>query len=305
MATNWYWLEQKQERGPVSFHDLALMVQDHLLNEDDFVRPDYSPDWQYADQVVGLFYMAKRVARPRPEPTFETPAEVVLFDDSHETDDFGDEVTDEAVEEHAEFQTAGESHVTLPTDVALLADGSTVDDADATPLAENEEIAIAIADATEEWDRRHANPIPATEPVSDRPSPLRAIGAPVLWLAMSAEALLQVVISACFRLGALVGIGVLCQAIDRVASRQTLTHWFRFGAAVVCAALTWWGITNWSEYVTMRYPNPEWMASGRTVFPLLGPCRAWEYNFLLFDVMLATAVAGYFGARWMESMADD
>lgn len=305
MATNWYWLEQSQERGPVSFHELALMVQDHLLNEDDFVRPDYSPDWQYADQAVGLFYMAKRVARPRPEPTVETPAEVVLFDDSHETDAFDDELNDAPVEERAEFQTAGDRRVTLPTDNALMADGSNVDDVDVAPLAENGEIAIAIADATEEWDRRHANPIPAMEPVSDRPSPFRAIGAPILWLATGAESLLQVLISACFRLGAMVGIGVLCQAVDRMASRQTLTHWFRFGAAVASAALAWWGITNWSEYVMMRYPNPEWMASGRTAFPLLGPCRPWEYNFLLFDVMLATAAAGYFGARWMESMADD
>lgn len=68
MATEWYWLTQNQEKGPVSFRELAQMVQEHVLNEDDLIRPHYSREWQTADRIVGLFYMARRIPREWPEP---------------------------------------------------------------------------------------------------------------------------------------------------------------------------------------------------------------------------------------------
>lgn len=67
MATQWYWLEQDSERGPVSFQDLVAMIRDCSLDEDDLVRPHYSDEWQKTDTVVGLFSMAKRTPRPKPE----------------------------------------------------------------------------------------------------------------------------------------------------------------------------------------------------------------------------------------------
>ncbi|MEK6261280.1 MAG: DUF4339 domain-containing protein [Planctomycetota bacterium] len=84
MATQWYWREGEGANGPVSFQELAAMVRDHVLNEDDLVRPHYYPDWQTADSVVGLFYMAKRipvakltVEKPNSEATIceETPTD--------------------------------------------------------------------------------------------------------------------------------------------------------------------------------------------------------------------------------------
>ncbi len=66
MATRWYWRVSELEMGPVSFLELTTMVREHLLNEDDLVRPEYSKDWQATDSVVGLYYMASRIPVARP-----------------------------------------------------------------------------------------------------------------------------------------------------------------------------------------------------------------------------------------------
>lgn len=61
MPTNYYWLEGDEPKGPVAFRELIAMVQDQRLVESDLVRPDYSKEWQAAETVIGLFYMASRV----------------------------------------------------------------------------------------------------------------------------------------------------------------------------------------------------------------------------------------------------
>lgn len=68
MATQYYWQVGQETGGPIPFQDLAGLVRDRIINEDDLVRPTYSKEWQTADSVVGLFYMAQRVPVPRPEP---------------------------------------------------------------------------------------------------------------------------------------------------------------------------------------------------------------------------------------------
>lgn len=64
------------------------MVRDHVLNEDDLVRPEYYSEWQTTDTVVGLYYMAQRVPKPRPEPVPEAPPVEVI---AEETDILGDD----------------------------------------------------------------------------------------------------------------------------------------------------------------------------------------------------------------------
>lgn len=88
MATQWYWRDGDTTNGPVSFQELAGMVRDHVLNEDDLVRPEYYPEWQTTDTVVGLYYMAQRVPIPRPEPEPEDPPVEVI---AEETDILGDD----------------------------------------------------------------------------------------------------------------------------------------------------------------------------------------------------------------------
>ncbi|MDB5347798.1 MAG: hypothetical protein JWP89_6175 [Schlesneria sp.] len=68
MATRWYWRDAEGVNGPISFQELAAMIRDRALNEDDLVRPHYSKEWQTADSVVGLYYMAHRVPTIRDLP---------------------------------------------------------------------------------------------------------------------------------------------------------------------------------------------------------------------------------------------
>lgn len=89
MATQWYWRDGDATNGPVSFQELAWLVRDRVLNEDDLVRPEYYPEWQTTDTVVGLYYMAQRVPKPRPEPEPEVlPVEMITVEADIPGDDF-------------------------------------------------------------------------------------------------------------------------------------------------------------------------------------------------------------------------
>lgn len=59
------------------------MIRDCSLNEDDLVRPHYSDEWQKTDTVVGLFSMAKRTPRPKPN-RLSCPIETDLPDSNEE-----------------------------------------------------------------------------------------------------------------------------------------------------------------------------------------------------------------------------
>ncbi len=317
MATNWYWLDREQEKGPVSFQELAGMVRDHVLNEDDLVRPKYPQNkhpekWQTADRVPGLFYMAQRVAVPRPE---EVPAELEM------PSGIRTEESEESLSSRGMRSLADVAHLSVvrgpdqtETDDVLAADeGEMLPSVDCDPGGDCEEgepaadgqIAAAIGAATEEWDRRHT---PLNLPEKSTRS-LSVVMAPVLGsfyrCGAAIGAVVSVMVSLFFWIGTVAGLGALCRGLDRIASRQTLAWWFRGGCSAAFAALTGWGVTSWSHYDTLRYPNPEWIAAGKTVFPFFGPCLPVEYNFILVDVVLVSAVAGYFGARWLESLAAD
>lgn len=61
MATQWYYLQNDLELGPIPYSDLIELVHGEIIQEDDLVRPDWQDEWQRADSVVGLFYMARRL----------------------------------------------------------------------------------------------------------------------------------------------------------------------------------------------------------------------------------------------------
>ena len=75
MATHYFWKADDEVHGPVSFQELVDLVRDLHINEDHLIRADYLKNWQTADTVVGLFYMAKRTPVPRAEPVTEPQPE--------------------------------------------------------------------------------------------------------------------------------------------------------------------------------------------------------------------------------------
>lgn len=151
MATQWYWRNGDETVGPVSFQELAGMVRDHLLNEDDLVRPEYDHDWQTTDNVVGLYYMAQRVPVPRPEPPPpELPVEVVSAEDAISDDDFegmlalADKITDED-----DVGPGGDSEYTFPRGSLVDLIGGIPDRPVEVPFR------IAMMRRTREWVLRH------------------------------------------------------------------------------------------------------------------------------------------------------
>ena len=60
MASEWYHQASGEETGPVPFATLVQLVRDETLDESSLVRRSDSQEWQRADSVVGLYYMARR-----------------------------------------------------------------------------------------------------------------------------------------------------------------------------------------------------------------------------------------------------
>src|SRR5262249_51361034 len=62
MATQWFYTERGEQRGPVGFEDLKSRAERGSLRADDLVGGEGMPQWKPASQVDGLF------ASPRPAP---------------------------------------------------------------------------------------------------------------------------------------------------------------------------------------------------------------------------------------------
>ena len=108
-----------------------------------------------------------------------------------------------------------------------------------------------------------------------------------------------------FRVGKRLRIGSLCRMLERLASRQVIAWWFRGGCTVTTAAIGGWCIHSWSRYETLRYPDRDWLAAGKAVFPLFGVCSPAQFAFIFVDALIVCAIAGYFGAVFLERFAED
>lgn len=99
--------------------------------------------------------------------------------------------------------------------------------------------------------------------------------------------------------------GRIQQWKNALFSSAALHHVFRWGVTLAAANLVAFGILNWSETESQRYPERRNVAAQARVFPFWGECSTAEYMFLLCDAMIFAGAAGYSGARILESMADD
>ena len=92
---------------------------------------------------------------------------------------------------------------------------------------------------------------------------------------------------------------------DALFSPSSIHRLFRYGMAFASANLVAFGIITWSEVEAQRFPQRGATTARHQNFPLWGKCSSTEYLFLLVDAMILSGVAGYGGARVLESMAED
>ena len=104
----------------------------------------------------------------------------------------------------------------------------------------------------------------------------------------------------------------------RTAWREQLSRWqgrwnrgrefagspmvFRVACAVFVAVVVSLSLATWSRQTAMRFPKPG--MPDRYVVPGLGDCTPKEFRVVLIEIALASAVAGYFGAKRIEDWAE-
>ncbi|MEZ6132667.1 MAG: DUF4339 domain-containing protein [Planctomycetaceae bacterium] len=146
MATQWYWLEHAEERGPVSFRELALMIRDEQLGDDDLVREASWAEWQKADTVAGLYPTARRLRDESSEPHLECPP-------SHSSEVL---LVTETSEESARYYSLEEvGHEVPRADFLRDRDLPAFQNDGAGTLGTS--VADVINEATAAWDKRQGN----------------------------------------------------------------------------------------------------------------------------------------------------
>jgi hypothetical protein len=327
MATQWFWREGDEERGPVSFRELARMVGEHLLDEDDFVRPEYSRTWQSTDSVVGLYHMAGKPlpirsdaepASPHsvPEETLSATAPLDHHSDSIQDSEHPGVIPGTSTPRLTWWGSRRPISATRTTVPGMIDDPSgmeatpepsiggppTINDASSTPAPDGQ-IALAIDAAVEAWDERHAETVPDVPEVS-RSSWFASGVRPLVVVASVIANVLGILLEGVLRTGQFVGVGAACRWLDRVINQEVMSWGFRAGCSMTTATVVAWGLVSWSRQETLRFPDAEMMAAGKTLLPFVGPCSPIESLLILVEVMAVSAVVGYFMAIWLESLTD-
>lgn len=104
MATEWYYKQSDEERGPYLFREMIDMVREERLLPESMVRPSYMDEWQRADSVPGLFYLSRKAPVTLYPVRSEETCPSNDFADENDLDAFladsdGSESTDSALPE--------------------------------------------------------------------------------------------------------------------------------------------------------------------------------------------------------------
>jgi hypothetical protein len=306
MATQWYYQNAGEERGPVAFRELVELVRSGTVTETDLVRSSWKAEWQRAYSVVGLFHMAGRSAEElaqlyrqdppsAPEPVAaEAPADVAALDADEETERPGwmtrlFSTRGRRKERSSEIPIVGKTIANTPAVKNIGEDGPTQ---------------VAATDSTKELSPELAGycSSPTSSPGSDA------------WSSTVDEAVARADLRAA---GLNPAAGRWARLARRIAHPFAASYgmrrspWirpaFRLICAIVCANLVALAIVEWSAEEDRRFPMSDTTPGQGTLrrqFPFVGECGSGEYMFLVCDAMLVTGAAGYFAARWLDSRAD-
>jgi hypothetical protein len=287
MATQWYWQEQEAVHGPVSFQELVGMVRDRLLDEDDLVRPHYSPEWQTTDTVVGLYPMAQRTPVPRQSlpasdailaaddaatKSTKLPGKTYRLDEvTHDRD--GSPLTPAGIAPGGSGDPLVDILAAAP-DLDALESGEDSVNADEFVASCGSGGGFDGSQGSAAWDSIVQA---AVEHLDDRES------------AASKEK---------SRLGQ---IGRIASLYANVTHPLIMRQVFRLMIAIVCCiGFGYWAV-EYSNYEMSRFPSRAAVQQELKFFPLVGTCDVTDYWALLSLSAVVLGAVAYRGAVELES----
>ncbi len=295
MATQWFYKDAGEERGPVPFRELVQLVRSKTVTENDLVRSAWNPEWQRADSVVGLFYMAGRAAEEPAQlnTAARPPAEPVAAEAISNVE--------EPCERPGWLQrlfSVGGLRKKTPAEVPI--DALPAIDAGAAPSASQ-----ATSDST------------AGSPGQQSLAPELADYATSAanstndgWSSLVGEGVERAagIRPALGRWGRLIRhVSRALAAVLGAGQSSWFRPAFRLVCAVVCSNLVAIAVESWSAEEALRFPSRETTLgrdAGAQQFPFIGKCSGGEYLILTFHLMLFTGAGAYFAARWLDSHAE-
>jgi hypothetical protein len=310
MATQWYYQAGGEEHGPIGFRDLVELVQSGGITESDLVRSSWNTEWQPANSVVGLFYMAGR-----------SPDDLARLSAAHDSEPavemIGGQDDKEAVPDIGETAEDRAAWMERLDEISILRDPKPVD----TAVRESPVTEPSIAGDSDPAQGRPSDERSTTVVVSPRASKMAISTAAPSPRAASAwsSGVDSALVSVDARQAEQCEVttpGAASRVVTRIAemipSREVLDARLRIGfravCAIVCAGIVAYAVESWSRREAIRFPehkpSPGEKVRRRYFFPVVGRCKRRDYIGLISGLTLATATATWFAAGWLETHAD-
>lgn len=273
MVRRWYCRVLGEQFGPLTFRELARLVRDGSLSEDDDVRPDYQKHWQSADTVIGLYYMAFRAPGGTEDPDANEVAVAVPPLESASEEDDGDDndpamlTLMEAIARKRQSADGSVSHGSVAGDSAEIDGEDFLDpfgEEGDFDLSAPSELTGAIADAVAVADEKTG--------VDDRRRPW--------WIRFPSR------------------------LISGVGGWHRTARWgYLLAATAVAANGTSLALMEWSDQEQLRFPSREKTAM-LPYFPGIGRCGEFEYWILFGHTVFFAGLVVFLAARWLLNRAE-
>lgn len=276
MVRRWYCRVLGEQFGPLTFRELARLVRDGALSEEDDVRPDYQKHWQSADTVVGLYFTAFRApggaedSDPNEVAVAFRPPESAPEEDDGDDNDPAILTLMEAIARKRQSADGSESAGSAGSAAGVAAEIG--GDGDWNPFADDGEIDLstpsalsgAIADAVAVANEKTGG--------DQRRRPW--------WIRFPSR------------------------LISGLGGWQRTARWgYLLAATAVAANGASLALLEWSAQEQLRFPS-----RGKTAvlpyFPGIGRCGEFEYWMLFGHTVFFAGLAAFLAARWLLNRAE-